>query len=330
MVKTLLISGATGFTGSHILNKAESLGYKTTAIIRRIADAKKLNSRGIETILLNENFEDSLKIYKETFGQPDLILHNAGLVRGNSQKEMAKSNIEFTQYFIESLEKTGIKGKKFIFISSIAAQGPCPENIEYLTEESETRPVTIYGKTKLQAENYIRQNRDLSWIIIRPTAIYGPGDKDGLVIYKAIKYGIAFRLAREIQYISLLFVEDFADAIFHIAANSPPHETYILTDGNNYQSMEYTNLISEKLNNSTLKIYIPQKVAILAAILAELKTAISKKQEILSRDKLKELTALNWRAKSTKIEGMIGFKANTNMEVGVTKTIKWYKENGWI
>jgi len=334
-MKTLLITGATGFTGHFIVDEAIAQNYKVIAAIRKNSRTEFLINRKVEIIQLTINdkklLSEELKSLKKKFGIPQLIIHNAGLTQALHKENYIETNAKNTENLIENLLENQMLPEKFIFTSSIAAAGPGNKStMEFITENKVENPVTYYGKSKLMAEKIIKKYNALPWIIVRPTAIYGPGDKNSLLIYKSIKRGLEFFAINRSQKLTFVYVEDFAKAILQVANSNKIRETYNLSDGKVYAVSEFNSLIKCTLESKTVKIAFPKIILKCIALFSEIFSKVSGNISILSRDKLNELTATNWKCDSSKIQQEIGFNAITDLKSGISKTAKWYKENGWI
>lgn len=331
MTKKLLLTGATGFTGRFILDIAQKLGYEVAVIIRPNSNTVFLKNRPVEILNLNQGLEEILLNYYKKNGNPNIVIHNAGLVRGADALAMIDTNYQFTKDFLEAIVKVGMRPEKFIYTSSIAAVGPEANDASaYITEYKIPNPITHYGKSKLKAEEYLQSLPDFPWIIARPTAIYGPGDGDMISVYKLAKNGINFRLTKKPQWLSFIFVEDFANALFSIANYGKIHEIYNISDGKDYTSNQLMNIILKLMNKKSIQILIPKFIANFMAFLAEWNSKLCSKSTILSRDKLNELRAINWKVSNEKLVKQTGIKTFISLEEGIYKTYNWYIENGWI
>lgn len=331
MTKKLLLTGATGFTGKYIVDYAQKFGYDITAIIRLNSKTDFLKSCNVEILNLNQGLEEILQDYFQKNGNPDLVIHNAGLVRGSDALAMMRANYQFTKDFLEAMNRVGMRPEKFIYTSSIAAVGPdANDESALITEYKVPNPISNYGKSKLKAEEYLQSLADFPWIIARPTAIYGPGDGDMISVYRLAKKGINFRMTKNTQWLSFIFVEDFAKALFNIADSGETHEIYNISDGKDYTSSQLMSVILKAMNKKSFQILIPKFIADFIALLTEWNSKLTGKPAILSRDKLNELRAINWNVSNEKLMTETEIKTFISLEEGISKTYEWYRENGWI
>ena len=334
-MKTLILTGATGFTGRFLVEEALKRNYKVITLVRKSSNLNFLNNRNIDIITADlsnkESLTQGLKKLKNKIGPPDLIIHNAGLTKALRQKDYIANNEGTTRNLISALKESALIPKKFIYTSSLAALGPGnATTLTPITENTPPKPITFYGKSKLQAETLITNIPDFPWIIIRPTAVYGPGDGDGLTLYKSIKIGIEAAVAKTTQHLSFIYVADMAKAYFEIAEKSASKEAYNLSDGNFYTQSQLNAYIKAAMGKKGIKININPAFLKILAFGAELRSLITGKISILTRNKVNELQEINWKVDATKIKEKIGFHAETDLESGIHKTFKWYKIHGWI
>ena len=333
-MKSLILTGATGFTGRFLVKEALKRNYKITALVRASSNTDFLRENGISILVVDFSDKEALsKILNELknkIGKPSLIIHNAGVTKALRKSEYELNNTVFTENFVEALRRADFIPERFIYTSSIAALGPGnPETLKPIAEEGDYHPVTYYGKSKKSTELYLKTKSDFPWIIIRPTAVYGPGDGDTLKLFKSIKNGFEISITKNVQHLSFIYVEDMAKAYFEVAGNSQFNEIYNLSDGNFYTQKQLSNYIEKAMNKKPVKLTISPFLLKTVAVISELGNRVSGKVSILTRDKVNELIKTNWKTDSSKIQSL-GFHAETNLETGIYKTYNWYKEHGWI
>jgi UDP-glucose 4-epimerase len=334
MSKTVILTGATGFTGRYITEEGISRGYKIIVLSRPSSDIFAFKKNNIPVYTVDtanpEKLTEVLRTIKAEHGIPEIIIHNAGLTKAFEKEKYFEVNTSFTASFIDAIKEAEIIPEKFIYTSSLAAAGPGDEKtMQAIKEDKFPEPVTAYGKSKLAAEKIIRGDHIIPWVILRPTAVYGPEDKDGLLLYKTISKGFEFYTSRKKQYISFIYARDFASACFTIAEKGEIKNIYNISDGKNITVKEFNGLIKKELKRKTIKIYLPPAVLSLAAAISERAGKRKGRLTIFNIDKVNELKALNWKTDNGKLENL-GFIPGTGLETGITQTAKWYKENGWL
>ena len=183
MAKKILITGASGFIGSFLAENAISIGLETYAGIRKTSSTKYLQQKEVNFSYINFEDLDGLTclLAEEKF---DYIIHNAGITKSPSSETYDRVNAYYLKVFIDAIRSSGHIPEKFVFMSSLAAYGPAEfTQEEIVRENSNPSPVTNYGRSKLKAEVFLKSIQDIPYNIIRPTAVYGPREKDFLTLY---------------------------------------------------------------------------------------------------------------------------------------------------
>lgn len=325
MKKKILITGANGFVGYHLLKAAVDAGFDVYAGVRKDSNISHLKDIAVNFAYLNYAEVDSLKNDFNT-KKYNFIIHAAGATKARNSETYNTINAQYTKNVATAAES--INPEKFVFISSLAALGPTKygsENI--LFHDTVPNPITSYGKSKLLAEQYLKRFSELRWIIIRPTAVYGPREKDILLLINAINKGVEVYLGNSRQSLSFVHVEDLAGVAIQACLCNRVQECYNISDGNRYDTREFSGIIKKELKRKTIKITIPNAVLQFLASAAE---RLSKGNSILNKEKVAELTAENWYCSIEKVQQELSFTPEYQLKNGMKNTIDWYKTNKWI
>lgn len=329
MSKKLLITGASGFLGYHLVEEAIKQGYEVTAAIRNNSPTEQLKKFPI--LFTSLNYEDQRALLKNlTDNNYDYIIHAAGATKANHPEDYELVNAQYTQNLAQAAVAYGAQLKKFVFISSLAAVGPISTNSETITEKTVSKPVTPYGKSKLLAEVYLAAFNTLPLITLRPTAIYGPMERDILLMIKAINRGWELYIGRIDQLLSFVHVKDVALASLSALDSPIQRGTYNLSDGHGYSRYALTALLKNLLNKRTIQIHLPVSLVKIIASVMEIVYSFNKKKPALNREKLAELTAQNWVCSIEALKNDIGYTPYYALENGMKDTLEWYKLNKWI
>jgi len=319
-MKTVLITGASGFIGSFLVEEALNRNWKVWAGIRQTSSKEYLRDERISFIDLfysdKEKLKQQIENHANSFGKWDYIIHNAGVTKCLHSEDFEKTNYLFTRNLIEALTETGAIPDKFILMSSLSAAPPTD---------------TLYGKSKLKAEEFLEAQTDFPSIILRPTGVYGPRDKDYFLVLKSIKNGFELTAGYQPQLLTFIYVKDLAKAAF-LAAESPfTRKIYIVSDGNTYSDETYTQLVKKALNKKrVLKLRVPLILLKTVSILAEAFSNISKKPSTLNRDKYKIMKRRDWTCDISPLMQELGFQAEYDLERGITECVTWYTNHGWL
>jgi UDP-glucose 4-epimerase len=328
MKERVLITGASGFIGYHLVEEALKNNFDVYAAIRRSSNIEHLKNFNIKYTY--PDFADVSLLKKELKeNKYDYIIHAAGATKARSQKEYDHINAGYTQNLAQAVLESGIRLKKFVFIGSLAGVGPLNNLTGIITEGTIPSPITAYGKSKLLAEEYLKAFTSLNYNILRPTGVYGPRDRDIFIFFKQVARGFEPYIGNIEQKFSFLYVTDLAKAAIR-ALFTANQKTYILSDGNFYGRYELGSYIKEGLSSKTIKLHLPVKFVKLIAKASEKYSSLSNKASVLNVEKINELMAVNWFCSIENARADLGFYPEYNLKTGVTETLKWYKANKWL
>lgn len=323
-----LVTGATGFVGSHLVDKLIEKNYEVYCLKRKTSSTKWLDGKNVKYVegdlFSNEALESCIK-------DMDYVFHVAGVVKAKNKEGFYHGNSDSTKNLLEIAYKVNPGLKKFIFVSSLAACGPAKTD-KPVDESTVPDPITTYGLSKLKAEEEVFKYRDKFPIsIVRPPAVFGPRDTEILIYFKTFSKGLNSVIGFDAKYLSLVYVEDLADGIILAAENKiADAQKYFVCFDKAYNWDEIGSLTSKLLGKKALKIRLPHSVLYSVGYLAELFSTFSSKPATLNIEKCKDITQLRWVCSNEKAKQELGFKAKYSLEESFKKTIDWYKEMKWI
>jgi len=332
MSKKILITGASGFIGSFLVEEAIKRNYKTFAGIRKGSSTKYLEDPAVNFITLDysndESLDTALKTFAAEYGRFDFVIHAAGITKSIRKSDFDLVNFDYTRRFVTALRRNQLVPDKFVYISSLASFGP-GVGMEPVTAENTPNPLTCYGNSKLKAEQYLLSHPEFPSVIINPTAVYGPRDKDFYFLLKSIKGHLEMYIDSDKQLLSFVHVQDLSDAIFLAMESKVLHQRLLVSDLNHYTAKAFNQLVKEQLHVKTIRLIIPGFIAGIVASISEVAGKLRGKTPLLNRERLKEFKAKNWSVDCSEIK-QLGFDPKFTLERGLEQTIKWYKEQGWI
>lgn len=327
--KTIFITGASGFVGSHIVEMALQQQFKVYAMVRRSSSIENLEN--VDFVYGDVNDEQCLlSIFSDFLKNNiriDYIIHAAALTKSNSKKDFFQTNYYGTENLINAIKKSNLSSNKIIFISSLAASGPVKRNNQI--QLSDQNPITLYGQSKLKAEQVVK-NSGLPYIIIRPTAVYGPREKDLYTVFKFIDKNLNPVLGAHKQDLTFIYVRDLVRLILRAAISEIKNEAYFASDGKIYDKNALSKAIANALNKKPINLKFPLGFVKVAAFISQYVSAISGKVSPLNMEKYNELVAESWNCEMTKTAHHFQFQAKHDLESGVKKTVEWYKKNNWL
>ncbi len=328
MKKKLLITGASGFLGYHLIEAALLQNFEVYAGVRKSSNTKHLDKNKVTVVELNMADTANVKKIIEENGI-NYIIHAAALTRAKTESDYNFSNAALTRNLAIAAAEGNTGFKKFVFISSLAALGPSQDG-NPVKEDDIPHPLTWYGKSKLLAEKYLKEIPGLPFIVLRPTAVYGPREKDLFLIIQSIKKGIEVYIGRGEQKLSFVYVKDVAAIAVKCLESKINGEFYNLADGKVYDQYAFSDAAKNETGKKTLRLHLPLGIIKKVAAGMDLLYSRSSKTPVLNEDKVKELTAKDWSCSIEKIKNSEGFSPAYDLKSGMAETIAWYKENKWI
>ena len=341
MKEKILITGASGFIGSFIVEKALKRGFEVWAAVRRSSSRQFLQDSRIHLIELDLNSKERLTEQMKDC-RFDYVVHAAGVTKCLNKADFHRINTEGTQHLVEALMALRMPLKRFVYLSSLSIMGAIREQQPYeeIRESDTPRPNTAYGKSKLEAERWLEQlNEELKlkheepfpYVILRPTGVYGPRERDYFMMAKSIKAHTDFAVGYRQQDITFVYVEDVVQAVFLAIEKGQTGRKYFLSDGEVYQSSTFSNLIHRELGSPWwIRITAPLWLLRIITFCGEYVGHLTGKVTALNNDKYNIMRQRNWRCDIEPARRELGYEPKVKLEEGVKRSIAWYRENGWL
>ncbi|MGL4519070.1 MAG: NAD-dependent epimerase/dehydratase family protein [Phocaeicola sp.] len=336
MVKKVLVTGASGFIGSFLAEGGLEQGMEVWAGMRHSSSRTYLDQKRIQFVTLNlairEELTEQLRMHKEKEGKWDYIIHCAGATKARNEEEFNQGNLYATCHLVEALQALNMVPEQFIFISSLSVVGAIKENSHTpITVHDLPQPNTAYGRSKWKAEQYLQAQPNLPLVIFRPTGVYGPREKDYFLMAKSVQQHLDFSVGYKQQLITFVYVKDLVQAVYLAIQKGVTGKTYLVSDGKNYSSRAFADLLQKELNVSWVAhITCPLFILKAISIVTEKIASWAGKTSTLNRDKYKIMKQRNWQCDITPLTNELGYKPNYMLEDGVKESIAWYKKNRWI
>lgn len=330
-----LIVGAGGFAGGFLVDEALRRGYDVWAGLRASTSREYLTDPRIHFLELDFNESSSLApALRRALPEGekwDYIVYNLGATKCLRYSDFSRINCDYLRSFLEALKEADMTPQKLLYISSLSAMGPGDEkNATPFREDMLPLPNTRYGTSKHKAELELQMS-GVPYIIFRATGLYGPREKDYFLMFKSIASGFDFSVGLHRQYLTFLYVEDLARAVFDALEKSPVGEVYNVAEDAFYTQAQFRRIAARELGK---RFVLPVRVPIwgLRAVsyIAEKIGVIRGKPSTLNTDKYRIMKQRNWKVDITKAREGFGFAPQVSLAEGVHRCIAWYKSHGWL
>lgn len=322
----VFVTGATGFIGKQVCRTLHQHGHEIVALVRTPAKAANLPP-GTEVLRGDLN---TLKDTKFVIPKCDAVIHLAATLNGKSDAEYTLINFEGVKNLVACLERQKWRTNHLLFASSLAAGGPTFR--EARVEEMEDKPIESYGKSKLQAEQFL-QTLDIPTTSFRPPMVIGPGDEGTFPLYEMGKKGLAFRPMGKPQVVSFVDVEDLAEAILCMLqkpAKAGEHRVYYVSHYNKVTTVQLFKTIGKEMGQIMLIFSIPKFMLKTASLVMTGLAGILPVDNKLDARQYKQITAGEFSCSSVKLQKEMGWKPKYNLQEAIAKAVAGYRAIGWL
>ena len=318
----MLVTGGTGFIGTHLVKRLLASGQAVRCLVRRQARPRNLPT-GAEAAYGDLSSGEGIQ---EALRGADTVIHLAGVTKALSPADYYTGNARATRNLAGALSG---RQTRLVHVSSLAAIGPSLDG-NPIGEDAEPHPVSHYGKSKLEAERAVRELAPGA-VIVRPPVVYGPGDTDVFQLLKSISKGLVIQIAGGERWFSAIYVKDLVEGLMVAAASSGAvGRAYFLAHTKPVSWSQFGEAAARIMNRAPRVLKVPAAVAYAAGWGAEIWSQITRKPGIVSREKVEEAGCEFWICDVRRAAAELGFEAPTSLEQGLAETLAWYKEAGWL
>ncbi len=316
---SVLITGANGFIGARLCHKFLSEGFRVIAGVRETSDLSALASLKVEYRYGDVTAPETLPAMVDGV---DYVVHNAGVVKAKRRETFFLVNEVGTESLMAALAEHNPGVKRVVLMSSLAASGPSSPG-KPVSETDDDHPVTTYGASKLAGEKAAMKYADrLNVIALRPSGVYGPGDKELFSLFETVHKGLRPHVGDMSRILQLVHVDDLCRAVFLGAtAEVPSGEHYLIAENRGYTMKELIALLVTACDRKTITLRLPSwAFRCISCVSAT---------PMLTREKAGELLA-SWEVATDKAKTGLGFESRIPFEQGARETYQWYLREGWL
>lgn len=333
MADRILVTGATGFIGSFIVEEALSRGMEVWAAVRATSSRHYLQDPRIHFIELD--LSSTERLVEQLAGHAfDYVVHAAGATKCLDKRDFARVNTDGTRHLADALLATQTELRRMVFLSSLSIMGAIHEQQPYedITAEDTPQPNTAYGRSKLDAERYLDSLAGrLPVVTLRPTGVYGPRERDYFLMAKSIRGHADFAVGYRRQDITFVYVSDVVQAVFLTLERGRTGAKYFLSDGCVYTSADFSRCLRQSMGRPwVVRIVAPLWVLRLVTFIGERWGRLTHSMTALNDDKYNILRQRNWRCDISPAQKELGYEPRVQLEEGVRRSVEWYRANGWL
>lgn len=320
------ITGATGFVGSHLAEALVARGDSVVALARREDQHLALTAIGARPV--PGSLENDRALSAALAGV-DTVYHVAGATAARDEAEYFAVNEGGTRRLLDAVRRSAPGVRRFVYVSSQSALGPSRQGTP-LGEDAECHPITSYGRSKLAGELAVRGS-ELPWVVVRPSAVYGPRDKEFLKLFRIVRRGIAPVFGTGTQELSLAYIADLVAAVVLAGTeDAAAHQIFHVAHAEVVLSRDVARAAGAAVGTAPILIPVPGIAARLTVGAVGRAAAMFGQRTVLNSERVAEFLAPSWLLDVTKIERLLGWKAQYTVRDGMAATGAWYREHKWL
>lgn len=326
----VLLTGGSGFLGSHVAEQLSLAGDEVVALVRKSSSVRFLES--LDRVSFAYGAVEDRSAVREAMRGVDAVIHCAGLVKARDEGEFFRTNAGGTENLLDAARDVAPDLQRFVLVSSLAAIGPSVDG-RPIPPDSSPKPVTKYGRSKLEAERIaIARKDELPVVVLRPPMIYGPRDSESFAFFQSVSRRFLPYLGDGKNTLSVIYAADAASACVRaISAEVPSGSAYFLEDGEVYVWREMLREIERAIGADALvRMSVPFPVFRAAAFASEKLGQLRGKAVMLTRDKANELAQQHWVCDGQSARGALGWEPKVKWPEGAKLAVDWYRSNGWL
>jgi dihydroflavonol-4-reductase len=326
MSRTALITGATGFVGSHLAETLAAERWDLRALVRRTSDTALLARLGAECVVGDLADPDAIR---SAASGVDVVFHLAAVTAARDEAGYIRANVDGTRLVAEAVAAADVRPQRLVYLSSYAACGPARNGRPRHSSET-PEPLTAYGRTKLEGEEIVRtlEARGIEVVVLRAPAVYGPRDRALLPYFRLVQLGLAPVPSGGERRLHMIYAPDLARALARAADVTAG--TYPVAEAVEHTWSAMVDVIAETLGKRPLRVPLPPVLVRSAAAATEVAGKLAGSAVAFNREKAEEMLAPAWICDLSGSAALLSPDEATPLAEGIARTVDWYRTQGWI
>ena len=325
MTGGVLVTGANGFVGSHLVERLVARGVRVRVLVRSTSRVDALPASAVE--FAYGEMTDANSLVAAATGV-HTVFHLAGVTRAPQEAAYQRINVEGTRALAAAARDAGVG--RFVLVSSLAAGGPSQPGSPR-SERDTDAPMDPYGRSKLAGEHALREVAgNLAWCVVRPAAVYGPRDLDFLKLAAMVRRGWRLEISGPPQRVSVIHVGDAAQGILAASERAENGGVYYLAHAETTTWPEICRVMGRHMRRGTRPLWVPRAAIGPVAGIAGFLARLAGKPSPLPRDRVAALLAPAWTCDTGRATRELGFTASVGLDEGMRETVAWYARNGYL
>lgn len=323
-----VVTGASGFVGSHLVDKLLAEGHHVKCILRASSSRRWLEGKPIEIVDCGLFDKEALEpVLKDA----DYVYHVAGVVKAKTEDEYYKGNVQSTNTLLEVVSKVNPNLKRFLVVSSQTACGPSLDGMP-CSEETKEHPITTYGRSKFAQEQLAETFFEkLPITIVRPPAVFGERDTEVYLIFKTYKAGLMTLIGFDDKKLNLIHVLDLVRGIYEASVSpNTVGQKYFIASEEIYTWPQVGDAIGKAFGKRAFTLRLPHSLVYTVAAIAQFFAMFSSKAATFNLEKARDFVQPGWTCDVSKAKKDFGYSQKVYLEEGIKRSIDWYKEMKWL
>jgi nucleoside-diphosphate-sugar epimerase len=322
-VAEILVTGATGFVGSHLVEALARHGVKARALVRPTSNVSMLERYGVERV--SGSIADPAALRRAVAGV-DTVVHLAAATKALRRATFHEVNATGTLRLVEAVED-GDNGRRLVYLSSLAAVGPAARPV---AADDPPRPLTAYGRSKLEGERYVLGRTSIRGLVLRPPAVYGPRDRELLPFFRLAKRGVLPVIGPLERALQMVHVWDLAEALVRAIRSPKATGIFHIAEPTAYRWAEVLDHVAAAMARRGVRVRVPATLLKLAAGGNQAAAHLTRRPVVFDGEKALEILAEGWLCDTDAARDGLGFEAAIPLPQGLRDTARWYRAHGWL